>query len=656
MSSTQSNPNYNESSIAVLKGLEPVRLRPGMYTRTESPLHIVQEVLDNAADEALGGYAKSIRVTVHEDGTLSVADNGRGIPVGIHPEEGVPTVELVFTRLHAGGKFSKTEGSGAYAFSGGLHGVGVSVTNALSSRLEVDIVREGALHRIVFSEGEVIEPLVRIKDMPAKASGTRVKITPNPKYFDSPVVPLGELERLVRSKAILMPGLKVIFANEKTKQATEYHFEDGLKGYLGTSIEGEPLTPVIEASRFAAAGDEQFNAGEGAHWAIAWSLEGPPIRESYVNLIHTPQGGTHEAGLREGIFHAVRAFSETHGLMPKGIKLSAEDVCGKMSFVLSCKILDPQFMGQTKDRLSSRDAMKLVAQSTRDPFELWLNENLETGRKIAELAIRSAQSRMRQAQKVEKKKSSGLAVLPGKLSDCESEDISRNELFLVEGDSAGGSAKMARNKETQALLPLRGKVLNTWDVEADRLFANREIHDISTALGIDPHSDKNHDLSGLRYGKVIIMSDADVDGSHIQVLLLTLFLRHFPALVAGGHVYVAQPPLYRIDVPAQGKKRNARKIYVLDQAERESVIQKLEREGIREENVIINRFKGLGEMNPEQLWETTLNPAMRRLIRIESRSNEASLEPTFTMLMGKGESSSRKSWLEENGNLVEGDI
>lgn len=648
--------SYNESSIAVLKGLEPVRLRPGMYTRTESPLHIVQEALDNAADEALGGFAKSIRVTVHEDNAISIADNGRGIPVGLHPEEGVPTVELVFTRLHAGGKFAKNDGAAAYAFSGGLHGVGVSVTNALSSRLEVDIVREGGLHRIVFSEGEVIEPLTRIKAMPAKASGTRVKITPNPKYFDSPTVPLAELERLVRSKAILMPGLKVIFANEKTKQATEYHFEEGLKGYLGASFEGETITPVIEASRFAVAGDENFHVGEGANWAIVWTAEGSIVRESYVNLIHTPQGGTHEAGLREGIFHALRAFVETHGLMPKGVKLSAEDICGRMSFVLSCKVLDPQFMGQTKDRLSSRDAMKLVAQSTRDPFELWLNENVEIGKKLAEMAIRSAQSRLRQAQKIEKKKSSGLAVLPGKLSDCESSDILRNELFLVEGDSAGGSAKMARNKETQALLPLRGKVLNTWDVEPDRLFANREIHDISTALGIDPHASPDFDLSGLRYGKVIIMSDADVDGSHIQVLLLTLFLRHFPALVAKGHVFVAQPPLYRIDVPAQGKKRNARKIYVLDHDEREAVLEKLKREGFSEDALIINRFKGLGEMNPDQLWETTLNPAMRRLLRVETRTNESDLTPMFTMLMGKGESSSRKSWLEENGNLVDGDI
>lgn len=646
---------YDESSIAVLKGLEPVRLRPGMYTRTESPLHIVQEALDNAADEALGGYAKSIRVTAHEDGAISIADNGRGIPIGIHPEEGVPTVEVVFTRLHAGGKFTKSDG-GAYAFSGGLHGVGVSVTNALSSRLEVDVVREGALHRIVFSEGEVVEPLARIKDMPAKASGTRVKITPNPKYFDSHSVPLAELEKLVRSKAILMPGLKVIFANEKTKQATEYHFEDGLKGYLSASFEGETITPVIEASRFAVAGDENFHVGEGANWAVLWTAEGPMVRESYVNLINTPQGGTHESGLREGIFHALRAFVETHGLMPKGVKLSAEDICGRMSFVLSCKVLDPQFMGQTKDRLSSRDAMKLVSQSTRDPFELWLNENVEVGKRLAEMAIRSAQSRMRQAQKVEKKKSSGLAVLPGKLSDCESSDILRNELFLVEGDSAGGSAKMARNKETQALLPLRGKVLNTWDVEPDRLFANREIHDISTALGIDPHASTDFDLSGLRYGKVIIMSDADVDGSHIQVLLLTLFLRHFPALVAKGHVFVAQPPLYRIDVPAQGKKRNARKIYVLDQDEREAVLEKLKREGFSEDALIINRFKGLGEMNPDQLWETTLNPTMRRLVRVETRTDENGLAPMFTMLMGKGESSSRKSWLEENGNLVDGDI
>ena len=654
MSKEQSN--YSEASITVLKGLEPVKLRPGMYTRTENPLHIVQEVLDNAADEALGGFAKAIKVIAHEDGSVSIADNGRGIPVGIHPEEGVSTVELVFTRLHAGGKFDKTGGEGAYAFSGGLHGVGVSVTNALSSRLEVDIVREEGMHRIVFSDGDVIEQLHKVKSMGKGVSGTKVRVYPNPKYFDSPVIPLADLVRLIRSKAILLPGLKVTFLNEKTEEAQSWQFADGLKGYLESfELASEEITPVIAGERFVAQMDESFAQGEGAAWAIRWISEGAATRESYVNLIHTPSGGTHESGLRDGVFSAVKAFTEAHGLMPKGVKLVSDDVVSRMSFILSCKVLDPQFQGQTKDKLSSRDAVRLVSQMIKDPLELWLSEHVEMGKRIAESAIRAAQSRLRAAQKIEKRKSGGIAVLPGKLTDCESDDITRNELFLVEGDSAGGSAKMGRNKEYQALLPLRGKVLNSWDVEQDRLFGNREIHDISVALGIDPHSKSTDDISGLRYGKLVILSDADVDGSHIQVLLLTLFLRHFPALIAKGHVYVAQPPLYRVDVPGQGKKRPPRKLYALDEGELTAIIDRLKIEHVSRETLQISRFKGLGEMNPEQLWDTTLNPDTRRFVRVEMDS-ERGLFDRFTMLMGKGEASSRRTWLEENGANVQGDI
>lgn len=647
--------NYDEGSITVLKGLEPVKQRPGMYTRTENPLHIVQEVLDNAADEALGGHAKVIKVTAHADGSVSIADNGRGIPVGLHPEEKVPTVELVFTRLHAGGKFNKAGGEGAYAFSGGLHGVGVSVTNALSSRLEVDVVRDGHLHRIVFSDGDVVEKLRKVQEM--KGSGTKVRVVPNPKYFDSPTIPVGELTQLVRSKAILLPGLKVTFINEKTGETQQWQYADGLKGYLETFATGaeEPLTPVIAGERYVAQTDETFAAGEGAAWALQWLSEGSPVRESYVNLIPMLGGGTHEAGLRDGVFSAVKAFAEAHGLMPKGVKLASDDVVSRMSFILSCKMLDPQFQGQTKDKLSSRDAVRLVSQMIRDPLELWLNEHVDAAKRITEAAIRAAQSRMRAAQKVEKRKGSGIAVLPGKLTDCESEDLGRNEIFLVEGDSAGGSAKMGRNKETQALLPLRGKVLNSWEVDADQLFKNREIHDISVALGIDPHDKPDHDLSGLRYGKVVILSDADVDGSHIQVLLLTLFLRHFPALVAKGHVYVAQPPLYRIDVPGQGKKRPPQKMYALDEAELESIISRFKIDQVSRETLQISRFKGLGEMNPEQLWETTLNPDVRRMVRVEMESEENLLD-RFNLLMGKGESGGRRVWLEENGNKVEADI
>lgn len=648
---------YDESSITVLRGLEPVQKRPGMYTRTENPLHIVQEVLDNAADEALAGFAKAIRVTFHSDETVSVADNGRGIPIGIHPEEGVSTLEVVFTRLHAGGKFSKEGGEGAYSFAGGLHGVGVSVTNALSDSLVIEVVREGGLHRLAFSNGVVVEPLTRVRDMPATQSGTKVTVKPNPKYFDSPSIPVSELELLVRSKAILLPGLKVYFVNEKTGDKKEWHYADGLSSYLDeVTFDAENIGPVIAGQRFVAASDETFTAGEGAAWALRWSTAGNLVRQSYVNLIPTHSGGTHESGLRDGIFAAVKAFVEAHALLPKGLKLASEDVVSRMSFILNAKVLDPQFQGQTKDKLSSRDAVRLISGMVRDPLELWLNEHVEEAKRIAELAISSAQARMRQSQKVEKKKTGSIAVLPGKLVDCESSDITKNELFLVEGDSAGGSAKMGRNKEFQALLALRGKVLNTWDVEPERLFGNREVHDISVAIGVDPHNSPEADISGLRYGKIIVLSDADVDGSHIQVLLLTLFLRHFPALVARGHIHVAQPPLYRVDAPAQGKKRPARKIYVLDEQELNSVLEKLSIEGVSRETIQIARFKGLGEMNPEQLWETTLNPQTRRLVLMEAVGASSELAGVFNMLMGKGEASSRRTWLEERGSLVEGDI
>ena len=648
---------YSESSITVLKGLEPVQKRPGMYTRTENPLHIIQEVIDNSADEALAGHAKTIKLILSKDGSVTVADNGRGIPTGIHPVEGVSTLEVVFTRLHAGGKFEKEGGDGAYSFSGGLHGVGVSVTNALALKLEVEVVRDGALSRLVFADGNVVEPLHRVKDMPVKASGTKVRVYPNPKYFDSPDIPVGELEQLIRSKAILLPGLKVIFENEITGQTQEWRYEDGLKSYLASrTVEFEGLTPIISSERYIQQSDETYAVGEGAAWALAWSDAGSLVRESYVNLIPTGSGGTHESGLREGVFTALKNFAESHGLMPKGVKLTSDDVVSRMSFILSCKVLDPQFQGQTKDKLSSRDAVKLVSSMIKDPLEIWFSENVETAKIIAEMAIRNAQARLRQAQKVEKKKGGAIAVLPGKLVDCESEDISRNEIFLVEGDSAGGSAKMGRSKEYQALLALRGKVLNTWDVDADRLFGNKEVHDIAVAVGVDPHKNPEMEIPGLRYGKIIILSDADVDGSHIQVLLLTLFLKHFPALIAKGHVYVAQPPLYRIDVPAQGKKRPARKLYVLDEAELNSTIEKLLIEHVSRETLQIARFKGLGEMNPEQLWETTLNPQTRRLVRVEMDSEGGNLPKIFTMLMGKGEASSRRAWLEDNGGKVQADI
>ncbi|MBV6303817.1 type IIA DNA topoisomerase subunit B [Candidimonas humi] len=648
---------YDEASIRVLKGLEPVRQRPGMYTRTESPMHILQEVIDNAADEALAGFGTQIRVTLHTDGSVSVEDDGRGIPVGLHPEEHAPVVELVFTRLHAGGKFDKKDG-GAYAFSGGLHGVGVSVTNALSKRLEVTVWRDGAAHRIVFAGGEVTEPLAEQEPVGRRKTGTRVRVWPDPRYFDSAAIPMGELVHVLRSKAVLLSGIKVTLVSEKNGETREWHYERGLRGYLDEALQGaETIVPPFEGQQYAPADHESFAEGEGAQWVVAWTAEGTVVRESYVNLIPTTAGGTHEAGLREGLYGAVKSFAELHGLIPKGVKLLPEDVFARASFVLSAKVLDPQFQGQIKERLNSRDVVRLVGGFVRNALDLWLHANVEYGKKLADSAIRQAQARARSAQKVEKRKSSGVAVLPGKLTDCESSDVARTEVFLVEGDSAGGSAKMGRDKEFQAVLPLRGKVLNSWEVDRDRLFANNEIHDIAVAIGVDPHGMGDQaDLSGLRYGKVCILSDADVDGSHIQVLLLTLFLRHFPRLVEAGNVYVARPPLFRVDVPAAGK-RPARKLYCLDQGELDATEDKLRKEGVREGSWSISRFKGLGEMSPEQLWETTMNPDTRRLLPVGY--GELGVQATldmFDMLMGKGESAQRRSWLEEKGNLADVDV
>ncbi len=655
---------YSESSIKVLKGLEPVKERPGMYTRTDSPTHICQEAIDNAADEALGGFASRISVEIHEDGSLSVSDNGRGIPVGLHPEEGIPVVELVFTRLHAGGKFDKTSGDGAYAFSGGLHGVGVSVTNALSTRLEVSVRREGKVYRIVFAGGDVVEPLAETGKCPAKESGTSIRIWPDPRYFESPSYDLAEIERLLRAKAVLLPGVTVSLTRHQPglpeKSTQTWHYPNGLEGYLQSLLaEQENSLPLLTLENHVSGSHHgDFANGEGVSCALTWLEEGRISSESYVNLIPTPAGGTHEAGLKQALFNAVSNFITHHNLLPRGVKIQSDDVFGRVAFVLSVRMLDPQFQGQTKDKLTNRDALKLVAAMAGDPVELWLNQNLEAGKKIAELAIKQAQERMRSVKKIEKKKGSGISVLPGKLTDCESEDIRDNELFLVEGDSAGGSAKLARDRNTQAILPLRGKVLNSFEVHRDQLFANTEIHDISVAIGVDPHGPEDEpDLSGLRYGKIAILSDADVDGSHIQVLLLTLFYRHFPELVRRGHIYVAQPPLFRVDVAAQGKKKPARKFYALDQAELDGILEKLRKEGLREQQYSISRFKGLGEMNPDQLKDTTMHPDTRRLLRVHIP--EGSDRPTydvFVKLMGKGESAQRRSWMEAEGDKAELDI
>jgi topoisomerase-4 subunit B len=657
--------DYSESSIRVLKGLEPVKQRPGMYTRTENPLHIIQEVIDNASDEALGGHCKNIIITQNADGSITVEDDGRGIPVGLHPEEGVPTVEIVFTRLHAGGKFDKGSG-GAYAFSGGLHGVGVSVTNALSKRLEITVWRKEpdgtGLHNLAFEHGDVVEPLSSVvAPRDGKKSGTRVTAWPDAKYFDSPAISQVELQRLLRSKAVLLPGVTVTLNNAKSGESQTWQYNDGLRGYLtealAQSSNGETLIPLFEGAQFAGPDAEGFAEGEGAAWVVAWTEEGAIVRESYVNLIPTPNGGTHESGLREGLYGAVKNFVEMHSLLPKGVKLLPEDVFARVSFVLSAKVLDPQFQGQIKERLNSRDAVRLVSTFSKPALELWLNHHVDYGKKLAELVIKQAQSRLRSAQKVEKKKSSGVAVLPGKLTDCESSDVHRNELFLVEGDSAGGSAKMGRDKEFQAILPLRGKVLNSWETDRDRLFANNEIHDIAVAIGVDPHhANDTPDLSGLRYGKICILSDADVDGSHIQVLLLTLFFKHFPGLIANGNICIARPPLYRVDAPARGKKP-IQKLYALDDGELVAIEDKLRKDGVKDGAWAISRFKGLGEMNAEQLWETTMNPDTRRLLPVSLGAfahDESAAR--FNMLMGKGEAAARRAWIEEHGNEVEADI
>lgn len=626
------NKQYNANSIEVLSGLDPVRKRPGMYTETTRPNHLAQEVIDNSVDEALAGHADKIEVVLYTDGSLSVTDNGRGMPVDIHTEEGVPGVELILSRLHAGGKFSNDN----YNFSGGLHGVGVSVVNALTTKLEVLIRRDGQLHRIAFANGDKTEDLHTIGAVGKRNTGTELRFWPDPKYFDSPRFSVSRLRHVLRAKAVLCPGLSVTFLNEQSNEKDEWFYEDGLKDYLLSATDGLETCPSVPFT-----GSMKGNT-EAADWAIQWLVEGGElVQESYVNLIPTAQGGTHVNGFRTGCLEAMREFCEFRNLLPRGIKLSSEDIWDKSCFVLSAKLQDPQFSGQTKERLSSREAAAFISGVVKDSFSLWLNQHTDDAEKLAELCINNAQKRLKASKKIARKKVTSGPALPGKLADCSGSDIMNSELFLVEGDSAGGSAKQARDREYQAIMPLRGKILNTWEVDSNQILASQEVHDIAVALGVDPNSE---DLEGLRYGKVCILADADSDGLHIATLLCALFVKHFRRLVEKGHVFVAMPPLYRIDV---GKEV----YYALDESERKGILDRIAAEN-KKGKINVQRFKGLGEMNPLQLRETTMARDTRRLIQLTIDDLEQTTE-NMDMLLGKKRASDRKVWLEEKGDLAE---
>ncbi len=651
---------YDASAITALKGLEPVRRMPGMYTHTVHPLHIVQEAIDNAVDEALAGYGKKITVALRKDGSVEVTDEGRGVPVDMHPVEKKPAVEVAFTMLHAGGKFSRS-GDGVYHISGGLHGVGVAVSNALSKRCEVVVFRNNEKHTIAFEGGE-LKTKLKSEKIKEKKTGTVVRLWPDPKYFDSPNIPVAELEHLVRSKAYLLPGLTTVLEVEG-KETKTWKYERGMAQYFEFRLDGRELVaPLFTGERFfdekSVTGISEVEPNEGAAWAIGWVADGDVFADSHVNLIPTRSGGTHEAGFRSGIFEALAAFMDRRALAPKGVKVIADDLWQRACFTLSARIVRTQFHGQTKEKLTTRHAARLLELCVRDAFDLWLNEHPEEGTKIVALAIEQAMARLSKGKKIERKKSSGIATLPGKLVDCASGDIARNELFLVEGDSAGGSAKEARDKETQALLPLRGKVLNTMSKDSRTVLSNKELQAIATAIGVDPHSSEEQvDMSGLRYGKVVVMTDADVDGGHIQALLLTFFFMHAPKLVETGHLYVAMPPLYKIEVPAQGKGKPQRRLYCLDDDELAEVLAQLKKEKVKEGSWEISRFKGLGEMSPEQLWETTMNPDTRRLVRMELDPKEIKkITEKFELLMDAGEAEGRRNWMREHWKTVEADI
>jgi topoisomerase-4 subunit B len=624
---------YNAAAIEVLSGLEPVRKRPGMYTDTTRPNHLVQEVVDNSVDEAMAGHANSIDVIIYKDGSVLVADNGRGMPVDLHPEQGIPGVEVILTQLHAGGKFSNKN----YQFSGGLHGVGVSVVNALSEKLEIDVKRNGKIYHMEFADGEKTSELAETGTVGKNNTGTSVKFWPNKKYFDSANISVLKLKHVLRAKAVLCPGLKISLKVEQTEEEFVWCYQDGLKEYLLDrigNIDFYPEQPFM--------GNTAGNH-EAVEWGIVWALENPEevLTESYVNLVPTAQGGTHVNGLRAGLTEAMREFCDIRNILPRGVKVAPEDVWENCHFVLSVKLEDPQFSGQTKERLSSRECVAFVSGVAKDAFSLWLNQHPAEGEKIAEIIISSAQKRLRSNKKIIRKKITTGPALPGKLADCSAQDIARTEIFLVEGDSAGGSAKQARERDFQAIMPLRGKILNTWEVESNQVMASQEVHDIAVALGIEPGCD---DLQNLRYGKVCILADADSDGNHIATLICALFYQHFNALVRAGHVFVAMPPLYRIDV---GK----RVFYALDESERQGVLDRIKAEKLKGQ-INVQRFKGLGEMNPSQLRETTMNPDTRRLVQLTvEESDDTRMQ--LDLLLAKKRAPDRKTWLETKGNLAD---
>ncbi len=623
--------NYDASSIEVLTGLEPVKKRPGMYTNTENPNHLAQEVIDNSVDEAVSGYATQINVTLHKDNSLSVEDNGRGIPIDIHPKEGTPAVEVILTKLHAGGKFSND----SYQFSGGLHGVGISVVNALSKSIEVWIKRDAKHYYMKFNSSKKSKDLEEIATIGKRNTGTLIKFVPDPQYFDTVKFSIKGLRHNLRSKAVLCPGLEITFDNEIDETRDRWIYEDGIKDYLQASLDGLDCIPIIPFVILFKSKEEHLNC------ALTWTENtSNTTAESFVNLIPTIGGGTHVNGLRSGLTDALKEFCEFRNLLPKNIKLTPDDVWQKIAFVLSIKILDPQFSGQTKERLSSRECASFVSGVVKDSFSLWLNQHTDIAEKIAEIAILNAQSRLKTAKKVIRKKIVSGPALPGKLSDCTSTDLEQTEVFLVEGDSAGGSAKQARDKDYQAILPLRGKILNTWEVDSSEVLASNEIHDISVAIGLEPDS---NDLSGLRYGKICILADADSDGAHIATLICALFVKHFPKLVSQGHVYAAMPPLYRIDAGKQV-------FYALDDKERSALEAKLLKENSRQK-IQVQRFKGLGEMNPKQLRETTMQPDTRRLIQL-TLDHPLEVREMMDKLLSKKRAADRKSWLEEKGNLA----